>query len=101
MADLVTVWTLKLALPAAVLDVDLEDLEAKLGQLEGVEEAPFIWQRRSAVLTVWSQGNPILLTEVIDWAFMNVSGDLQEAVIKRMRTAPLRKREGYHGHDGS
>lgn len=105
---LVNIWTLTLNLNVAATYGDLKDLS------EGVEDVlnrvmqtavvapPFIWQRRGAVLTVHTQGNPQELIEIGQWALDSMTSPGPTGFeVKRMQAVPLRLTEGWKGYDGN
>jgi hypothetical protein len=94
----VIVWTLRISLHPATVETDLQDLRDRTRQAAGREIAPFLWQTRGAVLTVRSQGEPTLLTELAEWALLNTSPEIKGFELSQMQTAPLYMTGDWQGH---
>lgn len=105
---LVNVWTLTLNVNVAStygdlkeLSEEVEDVMNRLMQTEIVPPA-FIWQRRGAVLTVHTQGNPQELIEIGQWALDNMASPGPTGFeLSRSLTVPLQLTEGWKGYDGN
>lgn len=95
----VRVWTLTLTLNRMISDDDLGHLDSEIRDTWEPEEPSrsFIWQRRGVNVRVRTEGNPVVLLDVAEWALLNLSGT-QRFTLESMMTTPLMLREGWHGH---
>lgn len=103
-AGLVTIWELKLSLSPAVTESSMADLRGRIREavdrevMGSVVPSPFIWMTRGALVTVRTEGSPFPLLEISEWALMNCDPGVSGFEVQQMRTAPLRKTEGWQGY---
>lgn len=94
-----SVWTLTLNLHGLTTETDRENLHQEIQGCEQREPfLPFFWQYRGAVLTVKTQGDVGLLTEIAEWALDNLSPTPKGFSVENTMTTPLVPEEGWHGH---
>lgn len=76
----------------------MQNLRERARQVAGQEARPLLWQTRGAVLTVRTEGEPTLLTELGEWALLNMSPEIRGFELSQMRTAPLYMTGDWQGH---
>lgn len=97
------VWIMQIELNRMGTETDIEDLHEAVRQREAREPLfGFIWRQRGLILTVQSEGNPDLLTEIFTWATDNLTSPGPVGMnISRMLADRLTLKEGWSGHERS
>lgn len=97
-SNLTLVWTLKMSLSTSADESSMQSLRETARLVSERERAPFLWNTHGLFLTARSEGEPLLLMELAEWAMLNVSPDLVGFEIVKQRTAPLHRTGEWQGH---
>lgn len=102
--DFATVWELKVSLSVITTDAGMEEIRDLMRSLvdrevaDSVVPSSFLWNTRGALLTARTEGDPSVLVEIQSWTLDNCSPGPSGFELRSMRTAPLRKTEGWDGY---